>query len=191
MNRRKAIGSIVAVGLTGVGVYSWTEYRSWYKNPDYQYLENARPTLSALAETIIPTSDTPGAAGCDVDKFIVVMIRDCAEIRDANTFIDGLKKLAQYSYDMAGKKYEDCTTREQVIILRHFEEKGKPMGGLWGKVQKRYLGRSFFSILKDYTVQGFCTSQKGASQSLAYVPVPTAYHGCIPLQPGQHGWATR
>lgn len=191
MRRRDLVKTFAVAGLTGLGVFSWKAWRDWHKKPDCQYLDGQHLLLAALAETIIPTTDTPGARYCDVDKFIIGMVRDCASPHDANAFIDGLKNLVQYSYDKYGKKYEDCTTPEQVNILRHFEEKGRPMGGIWGKVQKRYVGESFFSVLKDYTVLGFCTSEKGMTTSFAYIPVPGAYHGCVPLQGGQRGWATR
>jgi hypothetical protein len=191
MKRRDVFKTIAAVGVTALGGFSWMEWEAWHKNPDFQYLDDQQTLLAALAETIIPTTDTPGAGYCNVDKFIIGMIRDCASHHDALSFIDGLKNLAQYSYDTYGKKYEDCTIPERVHILRHFEEKGRPMNGIWGKIQKRYVGESFFSVLKDYTVLGFCTSERGMTTSFAYIPVPGAYHGCQPLQTGQRGWATR
>ncbi|HLX67414.1 MAG TPA: gluconate 2-dehydrogenase subunit 3 family protein, partial [Puia sp.] len=60
-----------------------------------------------------------------------------------------------------------------------------------GKAQEVYLGRSFFTTLKKYTVEGYCTSQAGATRGLSYLYVPGSFHSCIPLQPGQRSWATR
>ena len=48
-----------------------------------------------------------------------------------------------------------------------------------GKVQYRLLGKSFFSILKELTVEGYCTSKLGATQALTYVYIPGSFQGCI------------
>ena len=188
MNRRQAVGSIAVTGLAGLGVIGGWEWRAWHKTPDIQYLETHQKTLLALAEIIIPTSDTPGAKNCGVDKFIVGMIRECTDTHNANTFLDGLKKLIQYTYDRYGRAYEDCTTAQQVDILHRFVPSTT---GFWGRVRDKYWGKSFFTTLKEYTVLGYCTSAVGASQGLAYVAIPSSYHGCIPLTPGQRSWATR
>ncbi|HTJ11116.1 MAG TPA: gluconate 2-dehydrogenase subunit 3 family protein [Dinghuibacter sp.] len=191
MKRRQAIGSIAVTGLAGLGLFGGIEWHAWHKTPDFQFLETHQKTLLALAEIIIPTGDTPGAKNCGVDKFIIGMIRDCTDTRDANTFIDGLKNCVQYSYDTFGKNYEDCTTPQQVDILHRFERQGRVGTGLWGKVKNRYWGKSFFTTLKELTVVGYCTSEAGASQGLSYVAIPTAYHGCVAMAPGQRSWATR
>jgi hypothetical protein len=39
-------------------------------------------------------------------------------------------------------------------------------------------------------VLGYCTSEVGATQALAYAHVPGDYRGCVPLRPRQKGWAT-
>ncbi|HEV3414241.1 MAG TPA: gluconate 2-dehydrogenase subunit 3 family protein [Puia sp.] len=191
MNRRKAIGRIV---LTGVGAglalsaYKWYD---WTKTPDLNYLEQQKGLIAALAETIIPATDTPGAKEAGVGDYIVLMIRDCTDRMSANKFIDGLKDLDHYCHSHFDKPYEQCSTRDQQDVLHYFEKKGTPYGGIIGKAEQAYLGRSFFTTLKQYTVEGYCTSQPGATRGLSYLYVPGSFHGCIPLQPGQKAWATR
>jgi hypothetical protein len=191
MNRRKAIGRIA---LTGAGAaVAWGGYKwyDWTKTPDLQFLEEHRNLISALAETIIPATDTPGASIAGVGDFIVVMIRDCTDRMSVNKFIDGLKDLTQYCRNHFDKSFEHCSASDQQAVLNHFEKKGTPYPGIIGKAQQAYLGRSFFSTLKNYTVQGYCTSQAGATRGLSYLYLPGSFHGCIPLQPGQKAWATR
>ena len=83
----------------------------------------------------------------------------------------------------------DLQTDQEAALL-YFEQKGQPYKGTAGKLEARLTGRSFFRILKDYTVEGYCTSAAGATKGLAYLYIPGSFHGCIPLQPGQKGWAT-
>jgi hypothetical protein len=191
MKRRKAIGLLVLTG-TGAGLaFSGYKWYDWNKAPDIAYLQNNRELIAALADTIIPADDSPGAKDAGVQDFIIKMVRDCTEIRPANKFIDGLKELEQYCRSKYGKPYEQCAAGEQQQVLRRFEEKGRPLPGILGKVQNKYLGSSFFSTLKEYTVQGYCTSMLGAGKGLAYLPIPGSYHGCIPKLPGQKAWATK
>jgi hypothetical protein len=116
---------------------------------------------------------------------------DCTDRRSANKFIDGLKEVQQYCRGRYGKPYEECTPAGQEETMRRFEEKGKPMRGILGKAQNRYLGASFFTTLKQYTVEGYCSSSLGATKGLAYLFIPGSYHGCIPKLPGQKAWATK
>ena len=190
MNRRKAIGGMLLAGIGGVLAYSGYKWYNWHKTPDLAYVQKNASLLAALTETILPATDTPGAKAAAVDQFIVIMLRDCVDERTANTFIDGLKDVQSRSFSEYGKPFEQCAAEEQQSIVTYFQEKGKPWGGIAGKIEKRYLGKSFFNILKDLTVEGYCTSKVGATQALSYLYIPGSYQGCMPMQPGQTAWAT-
>jgi hypothetical protein len=190
MNRRKAIGRILWIGAGSGLIFSGYKWYDLNKTPDLAYLENKKDLLASLAETIIPRTDTPGAKDAGVENFILTMIRDCTETISQNKFIDGLKDLEIYSHHHYNKAYQACNKNEQLQVLKHFEEIGKPYGGILGKVQKRFLGKSFITTLKEYTVEGYCTSREGSTMALVYLPVPGRYEGCMKLQNGQKAWAT-
>ena len=190
MNRRKAI-SLVAI--TGFGAtLAGAAYKWWSisHTPDLAYVRENHALLDALGETIIPTTDSPGAKAAGVSDFIVAMIDDCTPRKEQNTFIDGLNDLQSHCRRAYGKPFEDCSPADQTATLTVFEKKGHPWSGIAGKIQIRLNGRSFFQILKDYTIDGYCTSQPGATQGLAYTYIPGSYNACIHLQPGQKAWAT-
>lgn len=191
MKRRKAIGRILLAGVGGGLVLSGYKWLDWHKTPDIGTLQQYRSLVASLAETILPSGNSPGAREAGVGDYIIIMIKDCTDRISANKFIDGLKELDHYTRNHYDRSYEQCRADEQAAVLRHFEEKGKPFGGLVGKAQNKYLGRSFFTTLKEYTVKGYCTSELGANKGLAYVLIPGSYHGCIPKLPGQKAWATK
>jgi hypothetical protein len=192
MDRRKAIGRIILTGIAGGGLLAGYKWYDWTKTPDIRFLQRHKDTLAALAETIIPASpDSPGARQAGVQDFIITMIRDCTDTFSANKFIDGLKDLDHYCHHHFDKAFEACSAGQQVTVLKYFEEKGRATSGLLGKAESRWLGNSFLTTLKAYTVQGYCTSQAGAEKGLAYAPIPGSYHGCIPKLPGQKAWATK
>ena len=190
MNRRQAILRITLAGAgtaTAVVGYKWYEIK---KAPDLSVLDKHRDLIAELAETIIPATDSPGAKDAGVHDFIIMMIKECSERKIQNKFINGLQDLQGFCLINYGSLYQNCSLNDQESVLRHFEKKGKPFGGIVGKVQNKFLGKSFFATLKQYTVEGYCTSQTGATKGLAYVLVPGNYQGCIPLTKGQKGWAT-
>ena len=190
MNRRKAIltGSAAAAGLVAAGGgYKW--YRI-HRGPDLEFVTQNRALLTALAETIIPGTEVPGARDAGVGDFILKMVLNCTERKEQNRFVDGLKDIQQHCQKEYGRGYEQCAAAEQEAAMLLCERAGRPKAGIAGKVEARLLGRSFFSLLKEYTVEGYCTSEPGATKGLAYLYIPGSYKGCLPLQPGQRAWAT-
>lgn len=190
MNRRNAI---IRISLAGTGLIASFSVYKWYeivKAPDLSYLDKNKETIAALAESIIPATDSPGARDAKVEDFIIKMVKECTEVKSQNKFIDGLRDVKSFSLNHYNKLFEKCSPSEQELILDHFEKSEKPFGGIIGKIQRRFLGRSFFATLKAYTVEGYCTSELGATKGLSYVYIPGSFQGCIPLKPGQKAWAT-
>jgi hypothetical protein len=190
MNRRKAIFRISLGGAALVAAVSGYKWYDLTKSPDISFLEKSGGLIADLSETIIPATDTPGAREAGVHEFIIRIVKDCANRQTQNRFIDGLKDVQVYCRMHYGKSYANCSDEQKHSVLKHFEEKGKDFRGIVGKVQKRYLGKSFFATLKEYTVAGYCNSRPGATKGLAMLYVPGRYEGCVSLQPGQKAWAT-
>jgi hypothetical protein len=190
MNRRKAMARILLIAGGSMAAYSGYKWWDWNKRPDIVYLEQNKDLIAALAETIIPATDSPGAKEAGVQEYIIMMVKDCTEKKSQNKFIDGLKELEHYCSSSFSKTFQQCSTQQQQQTLNHFEERGKSYNGIIGKVENRFFGKSFFATLKSYAVEGYCTSEAGATKGLAYLYIPGKFIGCMPLQPGQKSWAT-
>ena len=50
-----------------------------------------------MADTILPATNTPGAKAAKVGEFMKVMVNDCYEKKDQDTFMEGFDKLEDYS----------------------------------------------------------------------------------------------
>ncbi len=190
MKRRNAIGRILLIGGGSIAAYSGYKWWDWNKGPDLAYLEHNKDLIAALAESIIPATDSPGAKEAGVHEYIIVMVKDCTEKKAQNKFIDGLKELQRYCSFSFSKTFQQCSLQQQQQTLKHFEERGKSNNGIIGKVESRFFGQSFFATLKKYTAEGYCTSEAGATKGLSYLYIPGKYIGCTPLQRGQRSWAT-
>lgn len=190
MNRRKAL---LRITLAGVGIAAASGAYKCYsivKTPDLSYAAKNKELIAALAETILPATDTPGAREAGVHDFILKMLSHCMDRKEQNTFIRGLKDIQSHCLSRYGREYPQCTPDQQEATMTGLEVNSSPPSGAVGKVKLRLLGRPFFSILKEYTVEGYCTSELGATKGLSYVYIPGSFHGCIPLEPGQKSWAT-
>ena len=162
-------------------------------------------TVAELADTIIPTTTTPGAKAAKVNEVIDIILKDCYQPADQQRFVDGLTQTNKLSQDAYGKAFVQLDSAQKIEIVRKLEADAKQqladMNTNKGaaKVEnsqadlqmpnagKRYT--PFFTILKDLTLTGYFTSEIGATQALEYVAVPGRYDGCVPLKPGQKAWA--
>ena len=190
-NRRSIIKRIslgILAATAGVGGYYTFQLR---KSPDIESLDANKALIEELAETIIPETDTPGAKTAKCADTIIKLVKDCTDKSSQNRFIDGLSSLKDYTQSSFGKEYAALTTEEKHRILQHFEKQGQPQKGLLGKAERKLLGNSFFTTLKNYTVIAWCTSKAGATQGLAYDFIPGSFIADIPLANGQKSWATQ
>ena len=191
MNRRKAILSIFLIGGGATAGFTGYKWFNLHKTPDIAFLDTQEALVADLAETIIPATDTPGAKKAMAHVAVIAMIKQVADRKTQNLFIDGLKDVQSYASAQYNKPFGSLTSIQQQETVGHFRDEGKNYTGMMGKIKNRFIGKSFFHILKEYTTIAFCTSRAGATQTLAYDFIPGGYHSCIPLTPGQRGWATK
>jgi gluconate 2-dehydrogenase gamma chain len=109
-------------------------------------------TVERLTEIIIPNDGTPGAKEAGVAEFIDFMVASDPEPQYA--LRTGLSWLNAHSEQIAGKRFVDLTPEQQTSLLEPlgFKDKARP-----GQED----GRRFFSLMREYTVTGFYTSEIG------------------------------
>jgi len=129
-------------------------------------------TLRALVDVILPATDSPAASAADTHYFIDLAIPACASPDAQKTFRAGLKALGD-------KRFATLATAGQVALLKSRAEADRELG----------YDKSFFKILKDYTLTGYFLSEVGATQALAYERVPGGFQGDVPLAANQKAWA--
>lgn len=193
MTRRNLIVSLLLLATASV---CWLVGKRWlFSTPgpaDLSSLKWSDDAVAALAETILPRTDTPGAKDAQVEKFIIDMVIHCVSDAEQHTFVRGLERAEQYSQDRFNHSLTICDDSECASIIQWMEQQDK----LWldipfvYKVRRRFFGRTFFQLLKTLTVEGYCTSEIGATQGLAYDAIPGKYTPCLKIHSGQKAWAT-
>ena len=134
--------------------------------------------LEALVDVILPETDSPAASAAQTHRFIDVAADACATPAEKQVLRAGLADLGRAAREQHQRSFAELAPEAQAALLR---ERGESDASL-------PYDKSFFKILKDYTLVGYFHSEIGATQALAYDPVPGGYQADIPLELNQKAW---
>lgn len=190
MNRRDAITRVaLLLGGTVAGAHLFLEGCNTgdkkaasvrtFSDKDIAYLDE-------IADTIIPTTDTPGAKAAGVGAFMTVMVTDCYDATDQKIFFDGMNQINEASKKKFGKDFMDISADDRKALLTELDAEAKT----YMANKKPEDPKHYFRLMKELTLLGYFTSEIGATQALRYVAVPGKYEGCVPYKKGDRAWAT-
>jgi len=191
MNRRTSIKQILIAGTLGISSISFFKWFQTTKQLNPGSFTSYKALIAELAETIIPRTDTPGAKDAEVEVFILKMLRDCTVLKEQHNFLKGLISVEDYTISTYNRNFVQCSKTEKIEIVRHFEDKSTYSYPILDKIDGKLFGTPFFKKLKELTVEGYCTSQIGATKAFVYDYIPGSYDSCVPLTKNQHSWATK
>jgi gluconate 2-dehydrogenase gamma chain len=151
-----------------------------------------RRIVSAMAEIIIPRTETPGAIDARVPAFLELMVANWLNDGERAIFSAGLQDIETRIPVEYGKPFNQLSAQEQLHIMEVLEDAASDSPWYdFGNVQREYISDApFICQLKELTIWGFFTSQEGGSQVLRYDPMPMYFDGDIPLAPGDSSWTS-
>jgi hypothetical protein len=129
--------------------------------------------VAAIAEHILPETDTPGARGVGVHRFIDTLLAESYPATERAAFVAGLADVDARAQRASGQSFLRATPAEQLALLEQLDREAAP----------------FFRIMKELTLVGYYTSEVGATRELHHAPVPGRYEGCVPLARIGRTWA--
>ena len=141
--------------------------------------------LDEVAETIIPKTTTPGAKDAAVGSFMTVMVNDCYDKKDQQTFHEGIKKLDDACQKTHKTGFMKATPEQRTSLLTTLDKEAKEHQ----KSKQKDDPSHYFTMMKQLTLFGFFTSKPGATQVLRHEPVPGRYDGALPYKKGDRAWA--
>ena len=161
VNRREllqtALGGTMATALVGV-------HRACLANADldgeirHPFLtDGQRATIAAVAERIIPETETPGAAEAGVPAFIELMLSDWYTEIERAPVLAGIAQLDLSCAERWGANFAGSSIERQAEALEAVAD------------------RPFFELLRQLTVYGYYTSEVGAKAELSFLPAPGRY----------------
>jgi gluconate 2-dehydrogenase gamma chain len=146
--------------------------------------------VAAVAEIMIPRTDTPGAIEVGVPGFIDLMLKDVYTQQDRDRFLAGLAEFDAAAHSEQGKDFHALESTRQVALVRKFHDAAVIEEKRLARPQQRFQ-RPFILMTKELTLLGFFTSRAGDTHVLQYVAIPGSYHGCLPIGQAGNGktWA--
>lgn len=133
---------------------------------------NQEKLVAELAETIIPTTSTPGAKDIYAHLFALKMLDDCYKKEDQQKFVKGLEEFQKRSKKELDRSFSEASAPERHSLL------GKIEANKDSKDDLTY----FYSTVKRLTIQAYTTSQYYMTKVQVYEMVPSRYHGCVPIK---------
>lgn len=143
--------------------------------------------LNEMAEVIIPQTDTPGAKAANVGQIIAVLVADCYTPQQQKIFNDGIATIKLRSQREFREDFLLLTSEQKTNFFNTLNNEAEVYNREESpeKAQPHY-----FTLLKQLTLFGFFTSEKGATEALRYVATPGRYDGEIAYNKGDKAWAT-
>lgn len=123
-------------------------------------------TLDAVAEMIIPETDTPGARRAWVPAFIDRALAEFHTAADRQRIVGVL--------DHLGVDFAGLSTGQQTALLARLDS----------------AGDAGFAALCNMVTIAYFTSEPGVTLALRYDPNPGEYRACVPLSEIGRAWAT-
>jgi asparagine N-glycosylation enzyme membrane subunit Stt3 len=199
MDRRDAIKR--AALLVGGSILMPDILKAWnaphiIENPLFKITLAQEALIAEIAETIIPTTTTPGAKAAGVPAFIIKMLADCYEQKTSDGVMANLTAFDANCKAKYGKSFVELGETERIDALKVAEkqayldrDKYKKETQSWGNTTIEQA-QPFFFMMKSLTATGYFTSEIGATQALRYEAVPGRYDGDFPYKKGDKAWAT-
>ena len=147
--------------------------------------ERAR-AMEALADIIIPETDTPGAAEAGVTEFVTALVDGWLEDDDRDRFLAGLDTVDHAARERFGADFADCTEAQRTQLVGEFDAELTRMRQDPDARASRY----FFHDVKRFTITAYFTSEAGLD-ALGYRVTFRTFEGCAPLTPAETGPSPR
>jgi len=187
MNRRDALARLFAI--TGTVAIGAELFLTGCFSPDAKKRTEAisaaeRAMLDEIAETIVPTTDTPGAKAAGVGAFMVATATACYDDATYASFRGGLEKLDRAGRKRSGKPFIESSPAERTELLNELDRE-----------QRRHTAERsgdeaphYFRLMKELALMGYYTSEIGCTQALRYVESPGSYDGNVPYRKGERAF---
>lgn len=184
MTRREALhrtALLLGVALSPSGIRSALAAAERDPSAAPRHLSSAQfATTAALAERILPRTDTPGAIDVGVPQFIDTCFGGYMTAEETGTFAAGLAAIDSDSLRTHGQTFPGLTAIQQDAVLAAFVT----------TAQSDTNRHAFLRKFRETTLLGYFTSETVSTTVLNYDPVPGSWQHDIPLaETNGRAWA--
>ena len=187
MKRRRAIGVLggVAAGPALMPSRTFAELLAWSERVRESSRSPGTPALltppraramAALAEVIIPATDTPGASEAGVTEFVAALVVGWLDDDVRDLFLEGLDTVDPAARERFGADFADCAPQQQIRLVADLDAEVTRLREDPGASASRH----FFHHVKRFTITAYFTSEVGLA-ALGHRTSFRTFEGCVPL----------
>jgi Gluconate 2-dehydrogenase subunit 3 len=180
------VAILLGGSIVGGSVFNLAGCKSADKPVNALFSESQVAFMNEIADTILPTTSSPGAKTAKVGEFMSVMVLDCYTEKDQKIFLEGLKKIDELSEKQFSNSFVKADAKQRTELLTTLDKEQKEYQAKKGKDDPSH----YFRMMKELTLLGYFSSKEGATQALRYLAVPGKYDGSFPYKKGDKAWAT-
>lgn len=141
--------------------------------------------LDEVADTILPTTSTPGAKAAAVGAFMALMVTDTYDEKDQQIFRAGMTQLEDACKKASNTGFMTATPAQRLTLLEGLDKEAKD----YQDAKKSEDPNHYFRMVKELTMLGYFTSEIGATQAQRYRESPGRFDPCLPYTPGETTWS--
>ena len=155
--------------------------------------------LDEIADTILPTTSTPGAKVAKTGAFMALMVTDVYTDVNQRVFGDGLKALETACRTATGVDFMQATPVQRVALLEALDREQKTATEEQTAPPRTRFPATpvpeaaplphYFRMMKELALLGYFTSEIGYTKALRYIESPGRFEPDVPLAPGDRSWA--
>jgi hypothetical protein len=144
-------------------------------------------TVTAMADLIIPATDTPGAKDVRVNEFIDHILADWYSEEDRTHFLAGLAAVDTRTQAIFQRNFTEAIPSQQAEILRALGDEMSAAAAAVADGPRGYRASppepddNFYLMFRQLTLTGYFTSEAGFTQQLHEEIIPGRFDGCAPL----------
>lgn len=135
--------------------------------------------MASITETLLPTSDTPGAKELKLHEFVLRMMDDCYSPEEQKEFQAGLEQFNSFADKTSDKSFLDMTPEERKSFLIQLEKKNEDEASVKDD-EKSVL--QFYSRTKGLAIRGYMNSEPVMTNLTYYKMVPGRFDGCVEIK---------
>ncbi len=150
----------------------WAErvHRRAAESPPAVLRADERATVAAIADGLLPRTDTPGALDVAAPAFVEVLVADWMTDEERTEFRSGIAAIEAHAAATHGRSWPALAPAQRDAELGWLEESGAAD-----------LERRTYRRLRGYLIHGFLTSERVRREVFKVDITPGRYRGDVPV----------
>jgi gluconate 2-dehydrogenase gamma chain len=197
LGRRALLGhALVLAGAVSTAGFSAEALAKAAAKPKRYLAKSPFAALSALADTIVPVTETPGALAANVPALVDALLVNWASPETREAIGGSLARLDATAQAQHGKTFAALTAAERAAFLTDYDKAAlKPVPPPPGAKSANPFAPTVYVIdpgylrVKGLIIALYYSSEIGLTQELIYEHVPGTWQPSIKLEPGMRPFA--